>query len=302
MSLLFCLQFSPYFDKKTGHSDQESALYLARLIADNEPHKRFDVEFAISYRPDSSPVIVEEIAHILHQKFQTVHVHKSLRSGTGWPHGCNDLWFDTMSWAAELVSTKRTKCTGILTFESDNLPLKRDWINILINEWKENHRDMLAVGNIWPIPIPHVNGNGMFSMRLQDKLGARMHGCAAHKPWDLHMAKWLLPKAKDTNELSQVYNGTIKDLYELAQVKKNDYRPALLHGLKGIKHLELAKRFLSLSEKEIEEYEKGPVESRAMPEITKAAAVAISKVREKEAPETTEDEAKADSNAKEESI
>lgn len=281
MSLLFCLQFSPYFDKKTGHSDQESALYLARLIADNEPRKRFDVEFAISYRPDSDPVIVEEIAHVLRQKFQTVHVHKSLRTGTGWPHGCNDLWFDTMSWATELRQNKHTQCTGILTFESDNLPLKRDWIDILANEWKEHHRDMLAVGNIWPEPTLHVNGNGMFSLRLQEKLGARMHGCAAHQPWDLHLAKWLLPKAKDTNELYQVYNGTIKDLYELAKVKKNGNRPALLHGLKGIKHLELSKRFMALSERDIEEYEKGRVEDRVIPEVSKAASVAVKKSESK---------------------
>lgn len=277
MSVFFCLQFSPYSNPKNGHNDEMSALYLARLIADNEPDKRFDVEFGISYRPDSSSEIVQEIEHTLRQKFHNFYSHKSTRTGKGWPHGCNDLWFDTMSWAYDLRRSGEIKSTGILTFESDNLPLKRDWIDILKNEWREHSKGKLAVGNVWNDPFPHVNGNGIFFVRMQEKLGSRMHGCAAHKPWDLHMAKWILPKSHDTNELTQIYNGEIKDLYELAAVKKNGHRPALLHGPKGIKHLELAKRFLSLTPKQLAEYEKGHVESRKLPEVTKAMTVAVAK-------------------------
>lgn len=264
--LLLCLQFCPI--------DQDQALYLARLIADNEPVKRFDVEFAISYRPDSSPAIVEEIEYILRQKFHYFRSHKSLRRGKGWPHGCNDLWFDTMNWAYTLKKSKQTNCNGIFTFEADNLPLQRDWINALCDEWEQNWTGKLAVGNLHAEPIKHINGNGMFLIAMQDKIGQVMHGCPAHEPWDLYLAKFIVPKSHDTNKLFQLYRKQVNDIYELAKVKKNGVRPAVLHGLKGEHHLALAKTFLTLTPSEIEEYEKGRPEDRELPELRETLTVA----------------------------
>lgn len=286
MSLFFCLQFCPI--------DQEEALLLANIIADNEPNPRYDVEIGISYRPDTDPNHVRRIKEVLERKFNHVFVNKSKRTGTGWPHGCNDLWYDTMHWVYDLRRSGKIKATGVLTFEADNFPLKRDWINILKSEWNAKGAGRFAVGNVCeaqPGVVKHVNGNGMFSIKMQDALGSRMNGCPANRGWDTYMAPLIVPRSEDTNELYQLYRKSIESLDELAAVNKNGHRPALLHGLKGIHHYALCREWLLLSEDQIAKLERiGSEEAIEMKEVEDSLEESVNQVTsEKDDPDHEKD-------------
>lgn len=231
MSLILCIQYCPL--------DEAEAHHLCKLIVDLEPEKRSDVEFAVSIRRDSDVSKAQELVKLLETKFQKVHFHRCTRSGKGWPHGCNDLWFDTMAWGYELLKFKRTRATGIFTFEADNVPLKKDWIDILVKEWKERGDGIHVVGNRSDDPAPHINGNGIFALDLYERYPAKMQGCSGTQGWDMYIASTFLPISKDTNELFQVYKMKNITRESLDAIKKNGNTPAFFHGTKGTTAIDL---------------------------------------------------------------
>lgn len=251
MSLILCIQYCPL--------DEAEAHHLCKLLVDLEPEKRSDVEFAVSIRRDSDVSKAQELVKLLETKFQKVHFHRCTRSGKGWPHGCNDLWFDTMTWGYELLKHRQTRASGIFTFEADNVPLKRDWINILAKEWKERGEGVHVVGNKSDDPSPHINGNGIFALDLYERYPAKMTGCSGTQGWDMYIAKTFLPVSKDSSELFQVYKMQDITRESLDAIKKNGNTPAFFHGTKGTTAIDLQRdKFFAKEKKEEPKKAKAP--------------------------------------------
>lgn len=181
MKFLLALQ---YWD-----GDRAQALETAKLISDLEPKKNSEIDFLFSCRFDSSHDYrtVDYVA----RKFDVI-THKGRRRGTGWPSGCNDLWFDTISRVYELCAAKKIpKYDAILTFEADCSPLRPGWVEALAADWlRASQRNIKIMGTVLQHPGEHINGNAFFSGNLDflRKIAQKIIGCSPTGGWDYLMA------------------------------------------------------------------------------------------------------------------
>lgn len=168
--------------------DKEQAGKLARLMADLEPGRSDQADLLLVSRFDCTHD-VEVIRHVS-AKFNT-HVYiNRFRRGTGWPHGCNDLWFGTMDWLYAESECKRVPdYKAILTFEADSCPLAPNWISQLSAEW-DRLQPAKVVGSLLQAPGEHINGNAMFSgdKAFLKWVARDVGGCTPHGGWDYVLA------------------------------------------------------------------------------------------------------------------
>jgi hypothetical protein len=174
--LLLALQF--------WNGDRQQAMRLARTIVANERKfcKQADFLFAARHDADHDPKTIADVS----RRFN-VFTFKSGRFGTGWPHGCNDLWFATMEWAGSFAPKYGWK--AVLTFEADCVPLTDDWIQSLSDEWDRCKK--YVVGSMQPHPNQHVNGNALFSCAkpFTEWLTRKLVNVPARHGWDCYLAK-----------------------------------------------------------------------------------------------------------------
>jgi hypothetical protein len=176
--ILIALQF--------WEGDKRPAMNLAKLIADLEPRKSEAADFLLVSRFDC--VHDMDVVRHVSQKFN-VHHYVNRRRGTGWPHGCNELWFGTLDWVFAMSEAKRIPpYKAVLTFEADCAPLSPHWIERLSATWDEAQAKKQAkvVGAFQQYPGPHINGNAMFS---GDKgflrwIAREKGGCSPQGGWD----------------------------------------------------------------------------------------------------------------------
>jgi len=174
--------------------DRKQALALARLMADIQPGMCAEADFLFVNRFDCPPVDVATIKHVS-RKFR-VHNYRSPRRGTGWPNGCNELWFGTIEWFYHMAGAKKIPgYKAILTFEADCAPLHKDWVKILSKGWdrlQEKSKIYMAGKIVTGDGIhEHVNGNCLVSGRPEFlKWLVRDVGSApANVGWDYCMSE-----------------------------------------------------------------------------------------------------------------
>lgn len=178
MKVLLALQY--------WQGDKADAMDAARLIADLEPNKTKAVDFLFSSRFDCEHD--RRTVDYVSRKFD-VYTHKGRRRGTGWPAGCNDLWFDTISRVYELSKAKKMpRYDCVLTFEGDCAPLRPGWVETLWAEWKM--AKVKVMGDLLPAPGEHINGNAFFSGDLDflGRIATKVLGCAPSGGWDYLLA------------------------------------------------------------------------------------------------------------------
>lgn len=167
--------------------DRSKAMRLARLIADNEPTRRDDVDFVFIARADCD----HDVATIeyVSRKFN-VRKLKCLMRATGHPWGCWVLWFSLMEWFwVSLVQNRIPKYDWIFPFEADCVPITKNWINECHDEFKRNGQNILGSETFhWQ---QHVNGNLMASGN-PDFLewvakGITVNGVPRQEPWDIYL-------------------------------------------------------------------------------------------------------------------
>lgn len=178
--------------------DKLNALRLARLLADIEPGHQELADFLFVTRFDCSHDL-STIQHVS-RKFNTFH-YRSPKQGTGWPHGCNELWFGTMEWAYHMMEGKKIPpYKAVFTIESDGIPLVRDWIARYSRQWDSLNAmkktfvagAILNKGRI----DEHINGQALFSgdLKFLRWLIREVGGAPARCGWDLYLApsfrKW----------------------------------------------------------------------------------------------------------------
>lgn len=172
--------------------DMEQAMKVARLIADLEPrHSEFaDFLFVSRFDCEQDMKTVEYVS----TKFNTHTYINRHRRGTGWPSGCNDLWFGTMDHCYSFSEAKRfPPYKAVLTFEADSCPLTPNWYRELSRAWDEQTavKPVKVFGSLLQYPGWHINGNALFSADLKFLywVSRQIGGCDPTKGWDFLLAK-----------------------------------------------------------------------------------------------------------------
>jgi len=179
--LLIALQF--------WNGDRDRALELARFLADLEPVKSKIADVLLIARFDSS--LDDYTTNYIARKFN-VYALKSRRRGTGWPDGCNELWFSTMEWVESMIRANKIphyKC--IFTCEADGAPIQRNWIELMLSEWdRVNLGKPVYVAGPLVEPGPHINGNALFSgeSKFLNWITRRVGGVRPGTGWDFSLA------------------------------------------------------------------------------------------------------------------
>jgi len=226
--------------------DAARAYELARYLADLEPHHNETADFMLCARKDC--VLDRRVAFDVARKFN-VTTFNSRRDGVGWPHGCNDLWFDTMSFIWENITTgKFPQYKAVLTFEADCVPLQKEWIARLHSAWdRRGHNEAIPVnliGALQNYPSWHINGNAMFSADLGYlKQIVRIGSCNPAHGWDYAIAPQLKKLGwKSVPEIRSIWNS--KSIGPSGYAKFKNEQCALLHGVKDRSAFHLSRQDL----------------------------------------------------------
>jgi hypothetical protein len=235
--LLLALQVFP--------GDVCEGFQLARLIVDLEPSRRSDIEIMMCLRDDVSEEDSEAFVTIFSSKFK-INTLRSKRAGRGWPDGCNDLWQSSMEQIGQLRTQGGLAADGVLTFEPDCVPLRRDWLDCLRREWfRTKSDDKLACGTVqkdddtpW-----HINGNMVIRC---DALLRFPQLRTATGPWDCCHAELFMEHGIDSPFIVQRYDEH-RELTEtdFAGISKDGHLPAFIHGIKAASRFEVVRRLLS---------------------------------------------------------
>lgn len=169
--------------------DKVHAGKLLRFLADLEPKHSELADILLVNRFDCVPDAAS--ASYAGRKFNIFN-HTSRRRGTGWPNGCNDLWFSTMEWVLGAMEMKKCpQYKAVFTFEADGAPIFQDWVRRLSFAWDrvQSKAKIYVAGAYIPPPIEHINGNMMVSTdhKFMDWLVRRVSGVPANVGWDYYL-------------------------------------------------------------------------------------------------------------------
>jgi hypothetical protein len=185
--------------------DCERAMRVARLIADIEPTRRDDVIFAFCRRFDQ-PITpdVWQTSLKVGMKFPIIHL-QSAREAVGHPDGSFGLWAGTMDKLSEGWASGDLRAHSVLMLEADGVPLRRDWIDVVLAE----HRRTLEAGKrvtgpLMARPMEHINGSlaMAFSCWVDHP---SLHRCPPRQAFDLFHASVLMAEARPTHAIRNSY-------------------------------------------------------------------------------------------------
>ncbi len=140
--------------------DKPQAMKLAKLLADLEPKHSDQADLLFVSRFDCAHDIAAE--KLVSRKFNTFS-YTSKRRGTGWPMGCNALFFGAMEWAFHKVNAGQVPAyKAVLILAGDGAPLQKDWLSFFLAEVGQA---AVAGALIESVPgfdgYPHINGDTM---------------------------------------------------------------------------------------------------------------------------------------------
>lgn len=142
--------------------DRAQALKLAKLLADLEKEHSTLADFLFVSRFDCKhcPDTIQYVA----RKFN-VFKHTSKRQGTGWPRGCNSLFFGMLEWVYHKMSMGQIpNYKAVFIMGPDGAPIKRDWIKHLSGAWDAANKEkkIYTAGALLPAAgRDHINGDAM---------------------------------------------------------------------------------------------------------------------------------------------
>lgn len=225
------------------NGDRELALTLAKRIADIEDKFRSDVQIEFVLRFDATEPHPQTLAYV-GQKFKTG-VYRCTRRGEGWPFGPNEQTYDYFGkcWERWLRDPNyKATVDGIWLYEADNVPLRKDWLDVMIAEWRKAREAGKALLGCWHdtcSPVGHVNGNVIFSPDLCGHIQG-LTGGPANVPWDIFLAEKFEPHWMKSKNLVNLYRETEVPKSKLFTAKGKP-KFASCHGVKDSSVFDLAK-------------------------------------------------------------
>jgi hypothetical protein len=211
---------------------------LVRFMADLEPRHSNRADILLAGRFD-----------VRHDQDTIMHIAKSFnvspfvsrRQAEGWPHGCNELWFDTVEYCRENLEAKKwPRYKAILTCEADCVPLRRDWIERMHAAWDSRKSNEICAGALLQAPGEHMNGNMLVSAELADlHFFRKIGGAPPSQGWDYAIAGQLKRRGwLPTNEIVSYWGMKTCPPAVIEELQRRDV--ALLHGCKdssGVSHV-----------------------------------------------------------------
>lgn len=166
--------------------DREPAGKLLRFLADLEPKHSDLADILFVNRFDC--LADTDAATYASKKFN-IFSYRSRRRGTGWPAGCNDLFFSTMEWVQSMTEAKKVpQYKAVFTCEADGCPLWTDWVARLSNAWDraQSKQKVYLAGPYIPPPNEHINGNTLIScdQKFLTWLVKGVGGAPSNVGWD----------------------------------------------------------------------------------------------------------------------
>lgn len=166
--------------------DAAEVTALARLLTDIQngefnPH----ADLLLVYRRDCPPR--PELASYCRSGFENVYEHTTRPREVGYPAGPNGMWCDVMEYSLTQHKLGKWNYDCIFTTEGDAIPLRRDWAEVLISDWRD--AGSAVVGrwmNSGEHACGHINGNAMFHPRLSEMIP--ISSCSARRAWDTSFA------------------------------------------------------------------------------------------------------------------
>lgn len=219
---------------------------LARLLTDLEPTKTqlADILFISRFDAKHDPALVKYVS-----KRFNVFTHRSMRQGTGWPMGCNGLWFGTIEWCYHMIAAKKAPAyRALINMEADCIPLRRDWLAEIRRQWISVSKDrpVAMAGDIINVGgRDHINANAVISgdLRFLKWMATIAGGHEKRAGWDWYLAgdicrwgwarlpgiksRWNTPTFTDADWIREVSEGT-----------------TLFHGVKDESLLDMARKKL----------------------------------------------------------
>jgi hypothetical protein len=233
------------------NGDKAIAMELARLIADLEEGVCPYADFMFVFRHDTE--IDQETVQYVARKFASVYTFKNIRKTSGWPQGCNDLFFESYIHFCLKIKRGEWDYAAALFFESDCVPLYSDWISQLYHEW--NQQNKLILGYVYgenEHPYPHVNGNLIISPEFYKK-NPQFYACSGIKGWDVAHARTMI---KHATESRLIYNDYSRQEIAFLELFSKKWRPKLgwiypvfYHGVKGRSALQHVKEKFKMVER-----------------------------------------------------
>lgn len=170
--------------------DKAQAMELAKFLADLEPRHCDLADFMFAARFDCKPD--QSVVDHVSRKFNT-RTFISRRRGTGWPNGCNELWFSVMEWVNSMRDAKKIpQYKAVFTIDADSCPIQRDWVQKLSILWdKANTQGPVSIAGALVDPGPHINGNALISCnpRFLHWIARKVNGVAPGAGWDYVLAR-----------------------------------------------------------------------------------------------------------------
>lgn len=173
------------------NGDKAKMTLLARLLADLEPahSKLADILFVARFDSKHDPKLIQYVS----KKFN-IYKHTSMRQGTGWPHGCNSLWFGSVEWCYRMMQAKKVPhYRALLNMEADCVPVRQDWLQTIKTQWAavSSKRPVAMAGDIIEIGgREHINANAVISGDLHFLRWMATIAGGHEKPagWDWYLA------------------------------------------------------------------------------------------------------------------
>jgi hypothetical protein len=244
-----------------GKGDIGAAVELAKLIADIEEDYRSDCFFMCVFSKKCPIDMRNACVQALSTKFKTIG-YIARNDAEGHPYGSNMLWLSALTEAEgqwnehQKVPKNRGSFpyNGVLTFEPDCVPLRKDWISALTKEWNER---VIAAGEWndeeanpeqgknagWPKyevmghrddrpGNEHINGNMILRPDIRQR-HTWVTRFTTNLGWDFCNKEQYLKVGLDTNLILQHYKRGVISRVEMPHLIKNGVSPALYHGVQG---------------------------------------------------------------------
>lgn len=171
-------------------NDRDQAMKLARLIADLEPKKRDDI-MLFTARFDCKHDF--ETIEYVKKKFDVL-IHTTKRKATGWPNGPNQMMGDSYEFCVEhFRRMRRNDVEAVMMIESDCIPLHKNWINMLVAEFRASGKSVLGAWlKLGDANVEHINGNCLIALNFWRKFPSIFHP-PSRGGWDVTLRHGILP-------------------------------------------------------------------------------------------------------------
>lgn len=224
--------------------DREQAGYLARLLADLEPgHSSLaDILFVARFDAKHDPETVKYAS----RKFNC-YTHTSARQETGWPHGCNGIFFGSLEFIYHKMEAKQIPhYKAFLMCEADTVPLRKHWLSWLHGEWAKRSSSCISGALISHPEHPHINGGcclitgELKFLKWLTKIASGIHVKAG---WDWYLADEFYRRGwSDIPGIRSLWNTPTFTKEEIENLREEG--AVLLHGCKDLSALTYARELL----------------------------------------------------------